>query len=386
MKNVFILFILSFNSYAVPLDKDVALYANEALDEVHEAVTAEQGLEQQVLSKDCLQGQSKEEQSSEWSSFLKLSLMETGTKTLSEYFLKKDIKRLTCGEGVELDPSLLIWSERAEINQMIYNCPGDKGAGLLPSLVLQAKIDSKNCFMSFNPDMLDEVFRSKEQVRFSESSLSKYATNISCVGEDNKIELVVFGRDDNNNLKIVKDQRFDIKDIDVVNPYYNINLTGVSVGTTLNLNGPYIGAAFSATIVGNIMSFYGGAPVTLDHLMGSMMLSDDSKENIRQYLKDKNIEGNSQLYFSIAQIGGTNYLLEKTKYSFDEFTRQLSSVGISNVVGTSVGENGDLTLQLNTSFSQSRGANVRASAHYRMKMWTFIQLMELILLLRPPMI
>lgn len=367
-KNIILVFLLNAYLNAATLDNKVGSTIEESLEEVHGVALAEKGLEKELSFIDCFDEQNVVVNPSQWSDFLKLNMIETGTKVLSDQLSKQDVKKPKCKETIDINPNLKLWNDKGSISKILYHCPKDTDenpAGVLPSVIMETTIDSKNCFMSFRPEILDEIFRTKEQVRFSESSLSKYVSNISCTGEDKKIEQVVFALDENNNLKIIRDDRFDIKDVKVFNPFYNLSLVGVGAGAKFDLNGPYVGAAFSATLVGNVISLYGGAPVKLDHLLNTMMLSEESKKNVKQYMKDNNITGDTQLYFSAAQIGGTNYLLENTDYSYDEFTRQLTSVGISNVVGTSVGENGDVTLQLNTSVSQSAGFAVRAGGHYR---------------------
>lgn len=301
---------------------------------------------------------------SSWANFLKLSLLETGTKTISEAFSKLDINGLDCGESVQIDPELKMWTNRTSVKAISYSCPnesGENGAGIFPSVVMHSEIDGKQCFMSFTPDILNEVFRTPEQIRYSETTLAKYATNISCSNND-KIELVVFSQDENNNFKIIKDGSFTIEDLKVFNPYYNLNLTGVGAGVTFNLDGPYIGAAYNATLIGNVMSLYAGTPVTADTLMSTMMMSEESKENIRKYLKDNNISGDTRLYITAANISGKNLLVERD-INLDESLTTFNRIGLQSVVGKGLGADGDLTLKLNTSIADTGRSLVRGSLH-----------------------
>ncbi len=366
---LFFLVIASFNAFSEELENSYGQKITEGLEDLHQVSTAEKGLDKLLQQNGCHEKTqtSSTESSSEWAVFLKIGLLDTGTNSLSSYFQDKDIKNIQCGETAELDPVLKLWDERAKISNMFYNCPSDeesKGAGLFPAIIFEAKIDNKNCYMSFSPEIVSEIFRTKEQIQFSNSSLSKYARNISCVVDD-KVEFVVFSNDDKQNFKIISDQRFEIKDNKFFNPYTTFNLAGVGAGAYLNFKGPHLGAAFSATLIGNVLSVYGGSDISLNNIMSTMFLSEETKESVQKYLKDKNIDGYSQVYFSLAEISGRNLLLENLNYSYPELTRQFSSLGLKNVVGTSMGENGDLTLQLNSSLAPGGDFALRVNGHMK---------------------
>lgn len=342
----------------------------EDLVEVEMIVRGEKDLTQEINQVTCggEDQQVMDQNDTPWASFLKLSLIESGTKPFTDVLSEMNVKSLDCGQSIDLRPIVKMWGDRTNVSKVSYSCPDEsmaKGVGVVPSVIFEAQIDKKQCFLSFKPEILDEILRDSKQAEYSESALSKFANNVSCLTEDKNIELVAFSKDENDNFKIIKDGSFDIKDIKVLSGNFGASLVGASVGADLNLNGPHVGATYTVSVIGNVMSLFAEAPVTADGLMSSMLMSDGTKKNFKKYLKDKNIDGSSSLYFVAAEVSGRNYLQEHTGYNLDSFSQQLTRVGLNTVVSKGIDDNKDVTLKLNNSVSPDSGYDLRATGHMR---------------------
>tara|TARA_Y100000782_G_scaffold4962_1_gene6021 strand:- start:265038 stop:267950 length:2913 start_codon:yes stop_codon:yes gene_type:complete len=342
----------------------------EDLVEVEMVVRGEDDLTQKLTKGPCATGANKSEaeDDTQWASFLKLSLIESGTKPFTDVLSEMGVEDLNCGEGLDLDPTVKMWGDRTEVYSMSYSCPDEtmaKGAGVVPSVILEARIDNKQCFISFKPEILDEILRTSKQATYSESALSKFANNVSCLKDDKEVELVAFSSDENNNFKIIKDGSFNIEDIEVLSGNFGTSFVGASASAGLNLNGPKLGATYTVSVIGNVMSLYAEAPVTANGLMSSMLMSDETKKNFKSYLKDNNIDGSTSLYAVGAEVGGKNYLEESTGYKLDDFAQQMTRVGLHSIVSKGIDDNKDVTLKLNNSFSTGNGYDLRATGHMR---------------------